>query len=307
MQRWRTIWTMVSKQASTRQTARTPHHSLPPLPEGVDFWWNDEGETDYYTFYYWSLAQSDLLRSSSKPTQRFFSLSRAFSPGLARLGEGVYGRATSIQRGTRYATRPASCSIGGWEACRISSVRHWRLHRAEQRALADAMNPARRLPAHYENALDQAGDAALAVVMGRAIRDRDAQGARAALQATRVPLFMRARDDAEWRSAVDAAARCGVPRRPCRLRAHIRRPDGPSILAAPVVYESGNYSTYLPKGLWMEYNTTASHQGPITLQGDSSPLLSVPMFMRVPSIVPITPLVQHTGELPGRPSGGPRV
>ena len=77
--------------------------------------------------------------------------------------------------------------------------------------------------------------------------------------------------------------------------------DGPSILAAPVVYESGNYSTYLPKGLWMEYNTTASHQGPITLQGDSSPLLSVPMFMRVPSIVPITPLVQHTGELPGGP------
>ena len=77
--------------------------------------------------------------------------------------------------------------------------------------------------------------------------------------------------------------------------------DGPSILAAPVVYESGNYSTYLPTGLWMEYNTTASHQGPVTLQGDSSPLLSVPMFMRVPSIVPITPLVQHTGELPGGP------
>ena len=291
-------------EQASKQAAHGKQHSpltTPSLPslKGVDFWWNDEGETDYYTFYYWSLAQSDLLRSSSKPTQRFFSLSRL----LARIGafrkECMDGRHPSnVGRATQHARPHAQLGVGRHAVC---SVRHWRLHRAEQRVAIDAMVPARRLPAHYENALDQAGDAALAVVMGRAIRDRDAQGARAALQATRLPLFMRARDDAGGGALWMRPLVAEFPDDPAASELTYEWLDGPSILAAPVVYESGNYSTYLPKGLWMEYNTTASHQGPVTLQGDSSPLLSVPMFMRVPSIVPITPLVQHTGELPGGP------
>ena len=30
------------------------------LADGVDFWWNDEGETYYFAFYYWNLAQVSL-------------------------------------------------------------------------------------------------------------------------------------------------------------------------------------------------------------------------------------------------------
>ena len=28
--------------------------------DGVSFFWNDEGETDYFTFHYWTLAQRPL-------------------------------------------------------------------------------------------------------------------------------------------------------------------------------------------------------------------------------------------------------
>jgi len=59
------------------------------LTDGVDFFWNDEGETDYFTFHYWNQAQLDTLRAVDK-TRRFFSLNRAFTPGMARLGATVW-------------------------------------------------------------------------------------------------------------------------------------------------------------------------------------------------------------------------
>ena len=302
MQRWRTIWMMVSKQASsTRQTALTPHHSLPPLPStGVDFWWNDEGETDYYTFYYWSLAQSDLLRSSSKPTQRFFSLSRAFSPGLARLGGSVW---TGDIHPTWDALRNTpglmlNWGLGGmpYVACDIGGF----TGQSNALLLTRWYQLGVFLPIMRTHSIKQAtphwpwlwGEQ-YAIAMRKALELRY----RLLVYHYSCAHAMMRSGGALWMRPLVAE----FPDDPAASELTYEWLDGPSILAAPIVYESGNYSTYLPKGRWMEYNTTASHQGPITLQGDSSPLLSVPMFMRVPSIVPITPLVQHTGELPGGP------
>ena len=41
----------------------------------MDFWWNDEGETIYFTFHYWNQAQ---LQSLAKfdPKRRFFTINR---------------------------------------------------------------------------------------------------------------------------------------------------------------------------------------------------------------------------------------
>jgi hypothetical protein len=45
------------------------------LPDGVDFWWNDEGETVYFTFFWWNTAQQQAL-SAFNPKKRFFTINR---------------------------------------------------------------------------------------------------------------------------------------------------------------------------------------------------------------------------------------
>jgi alpha-glucosidase len=55
------------------------------LKDGVDFYWNDEGETQYFTFFYWNQAQVDGLTSFA-PNKRFFTINRNYAPGLSRLG-----------------------------------------------------------------------------------------------------------------------------------------------------------------------------------------------------------------------------
>uniref|UniRef100_A0A7S3NMC6 Glycoside hydrolase family 31 N-terminal domain-containing protein n=1 Tax=Aureoumbra lagunensis TaxID=44058 RepID=A0A7S3NMC6_9STRA len=56
------------------------------LNENVSFFWNDEGETNYFTFYYWAIAQLFNVPNSN----RYFSLNRAWIPGMARLGSTVW-------------------------------------------------------------------------------------------------------------------------------------------------------------------------------------------------------------------------
>lgn len=48
------------------------------LADGVQFFWNDEGEDDYFTFTEWSQSELAGLRASATPTRRYFSIS-AFS------------------------------------------------------------------------------------------------------------------------------------------------------------------------------------------------------------------------------------
>jgi alpha-glucosidase len=53
------------------------------LDDGVDFWWNDEGETQWYTYHYWNLAQQQQW-AKARPNERFFTINRAFTPGMQR-------------------------------------------------------------------------------------------------------------------------------------------------------------------------------------------------------------------------------
>mmetsp|Transcript_107933 Transcript_107933/g.315610 ORF Transcript_107933/g.315610 Transcript_107933/m.315610 type:complete len:779 (+) Transcript_107933:88-2424(+) len=55
------------------------------LDDGVEFWWNDEGDTSFFTYYWWCIAEIEGLQSKNR-TKRYFSLNRGFTPGMARLG-----------------------------------------------------------------------------------------------------------------------------------------------------------------------------------------------------------------------------
>ncbi|HUE37336.1 MAG TPA: glycoside hydrolase family 31 protein, partial [Candidatus Acidoferrum sp.] len=59
------------------------------LKAGVDGWWNDEGEASFTTYYYWNLAEQKTF-AGYKPNIRLWTLNRAFSPGLQRLGAAAW-------------------------------------------------------------------------------------------------------------------------------------------------------------------------------------------------------------------------
>ena len=51
------------------------------LEDGIDYWWNDEGETEWFTYLYWNMAQQAQF-TAVRPNARHFTINRAFQPGM---------------------------------------------------------------------------------------------------------------------------------------------------------------------------------------------------------------------------------
>jgi hypothetical protein len=76
---------------------------------------------------------------------------------------------------------------------------------------------------------------------------------------------------------------------------------GRDLLVAPVLWPSATERrVYFPRGTWVDFWSGAqftggtSHRVPVTLR-------SIPLFVRAGAFVFEHPVVQHTGELPGKP------
>jgi hypothetical protein len=54
----------------------------------VDYWWNDEGETTFFTYHRWNMAQG-AASDAAAPGQRRWAINRAYTPGLQRLAGAV--------------------------------------------------------------------------------------------------------------------------------------------------------------------------------------------------------------------------
>jgi alpha-glucosidase len=68
------------------------------------------------------------------------------------------------------------------------------------------------------------------------------------------------------------------------------------VLVAPVLTEGvETREVYLPPGHWVDYKTRQRHIGPTTITV-SAPKDHCPIFVRLGSIIPLQPIVQHTGE-----------
>lgn len=71
---------------------------------------------------------------------------------------------------------------------------------------------------------------------------------------------------------------------------------GDSVLVAPVVKPGGGCRYYLPKGEWFDFWTGDAVAGGDCVDAEL-PLDRIPIFVRAGSILPLGPVVQHTGEL----------
>ena len=76
--------------------------------------------------------------------------------------------------------------------------------------------------------------------------------------------------------------------------------DGDKLLVAPVLSEDASSNVYLPAGKWFHFNSSATENGPTTLNR-TVPLGEVPVFALQGAVVPLAPLVQYTDALPGGP------
>jgi len=73
---------------------------------------------------------------------------------------------------------------------------------------------------------------------------------------------------------------------------------GDDLLVAPVTREGATtWPVYLPAGGWYDFWRGARHEGPggVTLE---APLERLPLLVRAGAIVPLGPVIQHTGERP---------
>jgi alpha-glucosidase len=76
---------------------------------------------------------------------------------------------------------------------------------------------------------------------------------------------------------------------------------GDTLLSAPIYEENISHRTvYLPPGLWFNYWTGETYTGQQTYQ-ITAPLERWPLFIRANSILPQSPLMQYTDELPTDP------
>jgi len=73
---------------------------------------------------------------------------------------------------------------------------------------------------------------------------------------------------------------------------------GDDLLVAPVTREdTTTWPVYLPAGTWYDFWTGARHEGPGGITVDA-PLERLPLLVRAGAVIPLGPVVQHTGERP---------
>ena len=297
------------------------------LEDGVQFFWNDEGEDDYFTFTEWSQSELAGLRASATPTRRYFSISafrgvplrrttlsshdsrpvppthpdRAFSPGAAALGVTVWTGDVSpswgdLQNTPGYVVQWAlagapyvTCDIGGFsgETNALLLTRWYGV---------GVFMPVMRV----HSVIGTTPHFPFPELWGAEASDA-------------------MRSLLEWRYALlphlyslaYEAHTAGVP--PCRAMRLVFPDDpgsanltqqwmlGDTILAAPVLTEDNATSAYLPPGVWFEWGTTATHIGPTTLSLADVPLAAVPVYVAAGAVLALAPPVEYSDALPGGP------
>jgi len=269
---------------------------LSHLTAGVDFWWNDEGETDYYTYYWWNVAQLEALRRRS-PSKRFYTLNRAFTPGMARLGATVWTgdiNATwnhlSLTPGMMLnwglgGAPYVGCDIGGFSGeTEAALLTRW----YQMGAFMPTMRVHSKLDAtpHWPWLFG----ATYAATMRKALELRYALLPYHYSLAHK--LFV---EGVLWIQPLVML----FPNDTTAAEITSEWMDG-EILVAPILRQDSQKQVYLPEGLWYDRGTFMVTRGPANIVGEAA-LDDVPTYVRPGTVIPLAPGVQYSDALPGGP------
>ena len=259
---------------------------------GMPGFWNDEGETNFTEYSYWNLTELNLFHDVD-PNARFWSINRAFAPGLQRFGAAAWTGDINADWNTLVSTPGqllsyglsgmdySGCDIGGFGGnptpdlltrwievgtffpidrthSSIGSTPHfpWLFGTDAENAIRKSLDLRYQLiPYYYSLAFDTwlDGIPLMRPLVAEFPNDSNAVGV-----------------TSEWLM-------------------------GPGLLAAPVLSQDGKRSVYLPADQWYTFGTNQSQQGPLTLH--VSPALNeIPVYVRAGTILPLGPVLQYTGQ-----------
>ncbi|MGD0461571.1 MAG: TIM-barrel domain-containing protein [Tepidisphaeraceae bacterium] len=267
------------------------------LRQGIDGWWDDEGELSFTMYYWWNQAEADAL-AQVRPGTRLWTIDRAFAPGSQRFGIAAWTgdiRATWAEL-ARTPTHLLNWSLAGmpYGACDIGGFSG----NTTPRLLTRWMEAGVFFPVMRAHSTDDAiphfpwlfGDAAESAI--------------------RKALDLRYRLIPFYYSLAHEAHDTGVPiMRPLAMEF----PDdtrcanlsdewlmGNDLLAAPILDDTDNRRVYLPGGTWYALNNGTSLAGDQNIDV-SATLDEIPVYVRAGTVLPLGPVIQHTDDLPGGP------
>jgi alpha-glucosidase len=267
----------------------------PLLNTGVDAWWDDEGESYYTCYYWWNTAQYHLL-SSARPNYRHFTINRAFSPGNQRFGYctwsgDIYSTWTDLANvpkdllnfslaGMTYG----ACDIGGFHGTPEKEllVRWFEAGTffPIMRSHSDLGTTA-RFPFLWgpdgEPAMRKALNLRYQLLPYIYSLGHEAYTTGAPIMR---PLVMEFGSDTTVANMEDEWLM------------------GKGLLAAPVLTAGGKRTVYLPADTWYDFFTGEKLVGPETIALQKG-LDEVPVYVRAGTILPLSPVVQHSEQTTG--------
>ncbi len=262
---------------------------IPVFAAGMAGWWNDEAENALAEFFYMVKAEWDGMLAQ-KPDRRVWTINRAFTPGLQRLGAAVWtGDIDSSYEALQ--NQPATllnygmagmvyCAqdIGGFAGTPSPELfARW----IQEGVFVPVMRAhgARFLPrwpwafgAEVEDATRKAIELRYRLIPYLYSYAYEASRGGAPLMR---PLFFEFPDDPQTFSMEDEWL------------------VGREILAAPILNEGGEREIYLPDGTWYDFFTGVVVEGPISLSVKAA-LDEISVYVYEGSIVPLGPVLQHT-------------
>jgi alpha-glucosidase len=267
------------------------------LQAGIDGWWNDEGESMFTTYYYWNQTEAEAL-ARYRPGHRLWTLNRAFSPGVQRLGAAAWTgdiqsswellseTPTSLLNWTLAGIPYETCDIGGYKGNPspellarwmeagvffpvmrthselIATPRFpWLYGTNALTAIRKAIDLRYRLIPFYYNLAHETSQTGLPLMR---------------------PLLMEFPDDAQTANLSDQWMM------------------GDSLLVAPILQPGGQRLVYLPAGRWHALGSNLPLKGKRTMAVTAA-LDEIPVYVRAGSILPLGPVIQHTSQFPGGP------
>jgi alpha-glucosidase len=271
------------------------------LDAGMPGFWNDEGEVTFTDYAYWNLAENDLLHQVD-PKARFWSLNRAFSPGMQRLGAATWtGDIRSTWEQLNMTTGDLlSYSLSGmpYSACDLGGYQGdykpgWYPELMARWTEAGVFFPIMRshsdrsIPPHFPWLLGPDLEAVIRKALElryRLIPFYYSLGHEAYLTGAPImrPLVMEFPTDEKVSSLTSEWLM------------------GRGLLAAPVLNQGGTRSIYLPNDLWYKFGTNQVTQGPQTINVTAK-IDEIPLYVRAGTILPLGPVRQFTGQATDQP------
>ncbi|MEI9998243.1 MAG: TIM-barrel domain-containing protein [Verrucomicrobiota bacterium] len=264
------------------------------IDAGMAGFWNDEGETRFTEYSGWNLAETGLLRRA-RPHARFWSLNRSFAPGMQRFGAAFWtgdihadwptlAQTPGELLAAGLAGMPyAGCDIGGYAGTPEPEL----LVRWME---AGVFFPVMRAHSYVNDTPHFPW-----------LYGPDAKAA------MRKALELRYRLLPYYYSLARETAKTGAPlMRPLAME-FAGQPQvtdewlmGRGLLAAPVLVPGGKRVVSLPQDHWYELGSNRSIAGPADIPVTAA-LDQIPVYVRAGTLLPLGPVLQHTGEPTDQP------